>query len=95
MAKYKKLLSVILCDDCSKAFKIFKKIDDTLITNGYILEKNNLYCRIKGKGAELYFVSRDNFEEFKEKVGDPMIINDVINGNLCDTNPFNDKRFGG
>lgn len=39
MAKYKKLLSVILCDDCSKAFKIFKKLDDTLITNGYILEK--------------------------------------------------------
>ena len=89
MAKYKKLLSVILCDNCSKAFKIFKKFDDALITNGYILEKNNLYCRIKGKGAELYL------EEFKEKVGDPIIINDVINGNLCDTNPFNDKRFGG
>lgn len=95
MAKYKKLLSVILCDDCSKALKIFKKLDDTLITNGYILEKNNLYCRIKGKGAELYFVSRDNLEEFKEKVGDPMIINDAINKNFCDTNPFNDKRFGG
>lgn len=95
MAKYKKILSVITCDNFDKTFEAFKKIDDELTKEGYSLEKNKLYFRIKGKGAELYFVSYGNLEEFKEKVSDHIIINGVMEENLCDTNPFGDSRFGG
>lgn len=78
MAKYKKLLSVITCDDFNKTFKVFKILDKELTKEGYKLEKNKLYFRVKGKGAELYFVSHDNLEEFKEKVNDHIIINGVL-----------------
>ena len=39
MAKYKKILSVITCDNFDKTFEAFKKINDELTKEGYKLKK--------------------------------------------------------